>query len=128
MKALITKTVEVETIRISVPVRYEEEDIPYDYFGRNKDMWEIEFNVNNGQIVGFAGDSISIHMKVVDCFQCQIKDVDGSTVKEYGPDYVPEFMPGEHYGDYVILDINEKGVIVNWANENREDLLHFLEK
>jgi len=30
--------------------------------------------------------------------------------------YVPGFMPGEHYGDYIELDIDVKtGKILNWT-------------
>lgn len=30
--------------------------------------------------------------------------------------YVPDFMPDDHYGDYVILDIDLKtGKILNWT-------------
>lgn len=29
--------------------------------------------------------------------------------------YVPDFMPGEHYGDYIMLDIDsDTGKILNW--------------
>ena len=33
--------------------------------------------------------------------------------------YVPDFMPGNHYGDYVILDIDvETGKVLNWQPSN----------
>jgi hypothetical protein len=42
-------------------------------------------------------------------------EIDGKEVAEYGPDYVPDWMPDEHWGDYVYLDIDpETGVILNW--------------
>jgi hypothetical protein len=37
--------------------------------------------------------------------------------------YVPDFMPGEHYGDYVELDINiDTGVIMNWKTPTKTQL------
>ena len=36
---------------------------------------------------------------------------------------VPDFFPGDHYGDYVQLDIDtETGEIVNWQKPTKEDL------
>jgi hypothetical protein len=37
--------------------------------------------------------------------------------------YVPDWMPGEHWGDYVILDIDvDTGVIVNWKKPTKAQL------
>ena len=37
--------------------------------------------------------------------------------------YVPDFMPGQHYGDYVQLDIDvNTGLIVNWKTPTEEQL------
>lgn len=37
--------------------------------------------------------------------------------------YVPEFFPGDHYGDYVILDIDARtGKIKNWKPPTEQDL------
>jgi len=37
--------------------------------------------------------------------------------------YVPDFMPGEHYGDYVELDIElATGKVLNWKELSRKDL------
>jgi len=37
--------------------------------------------------------------------------------------YVPEFMPEEHYGDYVELDIDiDSGLIVNWKTPTEKEL------
>jgi len=48
--------------------------------------------------------------------QCSVTlmdDKDSVIARHNG--YVPEFMPGEHYGDYVELDIDlETGRILNW--------------
>lgn len=37
--------------------------------------------------------------------------------------YVPDFMPGEHYGDYVFLNIDlDTGRITNWEVPTTEEL------
>lgn len=37
--------------------------------------------------------------------------------------YVPEFMPGEHYGDYVEIDIElATGRILNWKKPSQKVL------
>ena len=63
------------------------------------------------------------------CFS-QVLDEGGAVIAEHDG-YVPDFMPGEHYGDYVELDIDIKtGKILNWnpgndiqtfINENQAD-------
>ena len=37
--------------------------------------------------------------------------------------YVPKFMPEEHFGDYVELDIDiDTGMIINWKKPTKEEL------
>ena len=39
--------------------------------------------------------------------------------------YVPDFMPGEHYGDYVEMEIEvATGKILNWKNPTQEELIN----
>lgn len=69
---------------------------------------------------------LSLHMKVCDQFCARLKDAEGSTLKDY-EGYVPGFMPGEHYGDYLILDIDvDTGQILNWKKPDAEDLQKFV--
>ncbi len=59
--------------------------------------------------------TISIHTKISDRFQFQILDQDGEILLDQEDGYVPEIMPGQHYGDYIILDIDlDTGFIKNW--------------
>ena len=47
---------------------------------------------------------------------------DGKVTKTHDG-YVPEFMPEDHYGDYVELDIDvETGMIVNWKKPSDNEL------
>ena len=58
--------------------------------------------------------SISINAKCSDMCFSELKDANGRTVADHDG-YVPALMPGEHYGDYVQLDIDlETGKILNW--------------
>lgn len=53
--------------------------------------------------------TITISAKCSDMFAANLDDG-----REYDG-YVPDFMPGEHYGDYVQLDIElATGRILNW--------------
>ena len=50
---------------------------------------------------------------------------DGKQIGEYSG-YVPDFMPGNHYGDYVQLEIDtDTGLIVNWKKPTDAQLKIF---
>lgn len=72
--------------------------------------------------------TVSIYLKVSDQFYCQLFDQNKNCLKEHDG-YVPGFMPGEHYGDYVdlIIDI-ETGNILNWRSpeEMQDKISQFL--
>lgn len=55
-----------------------------------------------------------INAKCSDMFSAVFANENGEDVADYNG-YVPDFMPGQHYGDYVDLDIDLKtGQILNW--------------
>jgi hypothetical protein len=63
--------------------------------------------------------TLRIHAKCSDMCSAELLDQDGLRIHE-SDGYVPGFMPGEHYGDYVILDIDiETGVIKNWKKPTK---------
>jgi hypothetical protein len=56
---------------------------------------------------------LSINAKCSDLYSHRITNKDG-TITEYDG-YVPSFMPGEHWGDYLLLDVDPyTGLILNW--------------
>jgi hypothetical protein len=58
--------------------------------------------------------TLSITAKCSDLYSHTIYTKTGEVYREYSG-YVPSFMPGEHFGDYIILDINPyTGKILNW--------------
>ena len=65
---------------------------------------------------------IRINAKCSDMFSASIVDETGKTLKEYDG-YVPRFFPGEHFGDYIELDIElETGRILNWKKPTQSDI------
>ncbi len=70
--------------------------------------------------------TIQIYMKVRDEFACIVKDETGKDIKDHDG-YVPSFFPGEHFGDYLILDIDiETGLIKNWKKPTPSELEGFI--
>jgi hypothetical protein len=73
--------------------------------------------------------TLSVHCKVCDMFTAHVLDSDGNELGGQDDGYVPSFMPGAHYGDYLILDIDlETGQITNWKTPDPEDIAAFIGK
>lgn len=70
---------------------------------------------------------LKLYLKVCDQFTATLEDTDGNEICDNGDNYVPDFMPGEHYGDYVILDIDiNTGMIVNWKKPSADELAEWV--
>lgn len=68
--------------------------------------------------------TVSVHVKVCDSGFYDLKDASGKVIATRNEDYVPSIFPGDHYGDYLILDIDiETGLITNWKKPSPEKLL-----
>ena len=64
---------------------------------------------------------LKITAKCSDMFSAFLEE-DGTRTPAYDG-YVPNFMPGNHYGDYVMLDIDaETGMILNWKKPSLEKI------
>lgn len=116
MKFTVTQPVEIDVslVRIDVPVRYEEEDIPNDFPLRDGDMWKAIVAINNGQIQGWPqGRAGEMHMKVCDGGEYSLLNHAGEQVGETLSDYVPGGLIPEG-GDYIVLSIDANGYITNW--------------
>jgi hypothetical protein len=58
--------------------------------------------------------TILISAKCSDMFMASLLDAEGNELISNNG-YVPDFFPGEHYGDYVMLNIDlATGQIMNW--------------
>lgn len=69
-----------------------------------------------------AATTVRVVAKCSDLCFVKLMDKDGNAIAQYDG-YVPDFMPGEHYGDYIELDIDLKtGVILNWKRPSAKAL------
>jgi hypothetical protein len=66
---------------------------------------------------------LRICAKCSDMFSAHLVDDDGKAKGENYDGYVPGWMPGLHYGDYVQLDIDvATGEILDWKKPTMEEL------
>ena len=71
--------------------------------------------------------TLKIHLKVRDRFTASLESSTGTEIFDQDDGYVPNFMPGDHYGDYVILDIDiDTGQITNWKKPSAEDIQEWI--
>ena len=61
-------------------------------------------------------------IKVSDGFTCSLHNPDGGEFASH-EGYVPDFFPGDHYGDYIDI---ETGQITNWKKPTAEDITKML--
>lgn len=117
IKIPTTKQVNVQYLKISIPVRYEDEDMPYDFPLRQDDLWEATINLDTNKIENWPqGQSGSFYMKVCDAGSYYLLDESKETIAEIVEYYVPKIVPGK-YGDYVSMQIDDTGKILNMPDE-----------
>jgi len=83
---------------------------------RNGDYWSPLINVETGIIENWnIGTTASVHYKCCDVGIYKLLDEDKNVIIEI-EGYVPNIMcpKKDGYGDYVIMDIDENGKIMNW--------------
>lgn len=123
MKTTILKPTEITIthIRLTLPVRYDEEDIPNDFPLRTGDLWKSTVEMDTGRILGWPkGKSGELRMKVCDEGTYELGnrfDDHWQPIAKLEQEYVPNgVVPGED-GDYVHLTINPDGIITNWPKQ-----------
>jgi hypothetical protein len=85
--------------------------------------------INRKKVVQVDAKTLQMHLKVCDNFSANLVDADGQVIASQDDGYVPSFMPGEHHGDYVILDIDiDTGTITNWKKPTAKALEEFIAK
>lgn len=111
----VEKEIDVDAVRIVLPIRYGDEDISYNFPLRDGDTWTATISVDSGSIDGWPlGYEAVVSMKVCDSGSYFLLDNVGEIVGSIEQDYVPNHLvPGE-YGDYVNLDIGKDGFVKNW--------------
>lgn len=120
MKAIIKieKEVEIKKVKLQVAVRYDDEDIPYDFPLRNGNMWNATIDIDEGRVIDWLkGEKGNLEMEICDEGSYYLLDEDDNVVLSLEQDYVPnKLLPGE-YGDYLKLHIDENGLITNWYSK-----------
>lgn len=114
IKVMRASEIEVDAIRLVLPVRYGTEDIPKDFPLRVGDAWRGTIDIASGRIREWPqGQAGSMFMKVCDMGIYTLLNGD-EEVGCINEDYVPNsIIPGE-YGDYVDFAIDEAGHIAGW--------------
>jgi hypothetical protein len=71
---------------------------------------------------------LKISAKCSDLFSATVMNENGRIMGIYDG-YVPKFMPGEHFGDYVELDIDlQTGKILNWKAPSETQIAELIDK
>jgi hypothetical protein len=128
MKRVITvmKEVDIKKVRVSVAVRYDEEDIPKDFPMRSGNMWNATIDIETGKIFDWPqGKSGNLHMKVCDEGSYYLLDENDEEVLSIEGDYVPNRLIPGTYGDYIDLKIDSTGTITNWYSESKISIEDF---
>jgi hypothetical protein len=87
----------------------------------------MELTIKKPQTVN--AKTLKLHLKVTDSFTAQLVSDKGEVIHEQDDGYVPSFMPGDHCGDYVILDIDiDTGKVTNWCALSPEDIESWISK
>lgn len=131
---IVEKEVELKTLLVKAGVRYwvdvvingvkYSDDSPEDDINSKAstpcvigDLWMPEIEIETGKILNWKqGVKAEIHYKVCDCCGWELKDENGEVVLSAEDGYVPSTLcPKEKgYGDYIIMDIDENGMIADW--------------
>lgn len=127
MKITIKTEIEVDAKILSVQagVRYWEdatvngiEDEKGDLIPcREGDCWCPIIDIDTGKILNWKqGTTAEIHYKVCDSGSYFVSDQNGKVILSIEDDYVPSILcPKESgYGDYIIMDVDENGMIKDW--------------
>jgi hypothetical protein len=132
----VKKEVEIKTLIVHAAVRYWEDSTvngtPDTEEGDNMpckvgDSWKPIIDVDSGVITNWKkGTTASLHYKVCDGCGWDLLDENGEIVLQEEDGYVPKTLsPKENgYGDYIIMDIDESGLIADWEF----DVEHFIDE
>jgi len=110
------KEYDVRYLVLSVVVNYEDEQMPYDFFGRIGDIWKVRIDIDEHVIVGWNRAAASVHLKVVDQGCYTLYTLEDWEVDSIINNYVPNNLIPGSYGDYIELEIDDCGGITNWSD------------
>lgn len=113
----IEQEIDIKYVKIHIPVKYDDEDMPYDFPLRNGDCWDAVIDIDLGKIIDWPQGKLGkFHMKVCDEGSYYLLDADHKEIVRAEEDYVPNGLipPKDGYSDYIHLIIEEDGTISNW--------------
>lgn len=129
IKLTVEKEFDVKYLQASCQVRYwedakvgDQEDAEGKIPCRNGEQWEPLIDLETGKIVNWTeGVKADVHYKVCDAGTYTLLDAEKNEIKSIDG-YVPSMMcpKGNGYGDYVVMDIDEKGFIQKWNPDFEE--------
>jgi len=117
MKVTVKKPVELDIRFVHIVVPNDHDDIPAGTPGLSGRMWSVMVDIETGQIQDWPNDAkpVDFYVKVTDRGSYSFLDENHKLLMDLIQYYAPnEIVPGE-YGDYIDIEINEKGVITNWS-------------
>jgi len=125
VKLKIEKEFEVKYLKAQVGARYwEDSDVNGVEDTENGDnipckigdKWIVQIDLETGQIINWPnGTTASIHYKSCDDNIFSLLDEDNNVITQRDGYVIDLMSPKEEgFGDYVIMDINENGIITNW--------------
>jgi hypothetical protein len=95
-------------------------------FERHREELIVEINATKK--VKVQAKTLRLNAKCSDCCSAKLLDQFGVALKDHRG-YVPGFMPGDHYGDYIMLDIDiDTGQITNWKQPTAAQIEEFLKE
>lgn len=119
MKATIKikKEIELQTVRVVIPIREYNEDIPADLPFLKDGVWDVVIDLDSHKIIGWPdGYVANFCEKVRDGGNYYLRDATGEVILSIEENYVPnDLLPGE-YGDYLEMEIDGNGIVTNWPD------------
>ena len=120
-----SQEIEVEYVKIELPIRYGEEDIARNFPLREEvptdingyDWWKATIELKTGRILEWPQGQIgNFYLKVVDEGSYYLLDKNQKIIAFIKQDYVHNQLipPRDGYGDYVNFEIDQNGIITNW--------------
>lgn len=109
---------EVTEVHVRLPVRFGDEDMPYDFPLRVGDVWSAAIEIETGQIKNWPNGITEVshlHLKVCDEGVYELRGPKGR-VAILQDEYVPHGLIPGMYGDYVIFHLSPTGLITNWPS------------
>lgn len=128
MKVTIPRltTVDIKKLKVEAHARYWEDfevngvsdDDGKDVPCRVGDMWCPIIDFDSGKVMNWEqGKTADVHIKVCDRGSYYLLDENDEVILSIEENYVPKIMcpKDSGYGDYIIMDIDENGMIKDWV-------------